>query len=101
MIGVYVRLRAGRSKNAVESLIELGRFVAGDSSHNQYKEIFEMVDEMQREMERAGYVPSTSEVMLAMDEDDEEDYLNRQSEWPAIAFALINAPPGTRRIVKK
>ncbi|KAK8496095.1 hypothetical protein V6N13_010510 [Hibiscus sabdariffa] len=77
------------------------KFVAGDMYHNQYKEIFEMVDEMGREMKRAGYVPSTSEVMLDIDEEDKEDNLNRHSEKLAIAFALMNTPPGTPiRIVK-
>ncbi|KAK8645190.1 hypothetical protein V6N13_119033 [Hibiscus sabdariffa] len=40
------------------------KFVAGDMHHNQHKEIFEMVDEMGREMKRVGYVPSTSERCL-------------------------------------
>ncbi|XWS72653.1 hypothetical protein CRYUN_Cryun02cG0058800 [Craigia yunnanensis] len=66
------------------------KFVAGDMSHNQYNEIFEMVDEMGKEIKRDGYVPSTSEVMLDIDEGDKEDNLNRYSENLAIAFALKN-----------
>uniref|UniRef100_A0A803PDR1 DYW domain-containing protein n=1 Tax=Cannabis sativa TaxID=3483 RepID=A0A803PDR1_CANSA len=80
---------------------EIYEFVAGDKSHKQYKEIYEMVEEMRREMKRAGHVPSTSEVMLDIDEEDKEDALNRHSEKLAIAFALLNTPPGTPiRIVK-
>jgi pentatricopeptide repeat protein len=80
---------------------ELYEFVAGDKSHKQSKEIYEMVDEMGREMKRAGYVPTTSEVLLDIDEEDKEDALNRHSEKLAIAFALLNTPPGTPvRIVK-
>ncbi|KAE8731694.1 AFG1-like ATPase family protein [Hibiscus syriacus] len=80
---------------------QIYKFVAGDMYHNQYKEIFEMVDEMGREMKRAGYVPLTSDVMLDIDEEDKEDNLNRHSEKLAIAFALTNTPPGTPiRIVK-
>ncbi|KAI4316314.1 hypothetical protein L6164_024305 [Bauhinia variegata] len=80
---------------------EMYEFVAGDKSHNQYKEIYEMVDEMRREMKRAGYVPTTSQVLLDIDEEDKEDALNRHSEKLAIAFALLNTPPGTTiRIVK-
>lgn len=74
---------------------EMHEFVAGDKSHYQYKEIYEMVDEMGREMKRAGYVPTTSEVLLDIDEEDKEDSLYRHSEKLAIAFALINTPPGT------
>ncbi|XVF89301.1 hypothetical protein PTKIN_Ptkin19aG0119300 [Pterospermum kingtungense] len=97
--------KKGMRKIPGSTMIELNnkiyKFVAGDLSHDQYKEIFEMVDEMGREMKRAGYVPSTSEVMLDIDEEDKEDNLNRHSEKLAIAFALINTPPGTPiRIVK-
>ncbi|WRX33516.1 Pentatricopeptide repeat - like 10 [Theobroma cacao] len=97
--------KKGMKKIPGSTMIELNnkiyKFVAGDMSHNQYKEIFEKVDEMGRQMKRAGYVPSTSEVMLDIDEEDKEDNLNRHSEKLAIAFALINTPPGTPiRIVK-
>ncbi|XP_058201851.1 pentatricopeptide repeat-containing protein At4g21065-like [Rhododendron vialii] len=80
---------------------EIYEFVAGDKAHNLYKEIYEMVDEMGREMKRAGYLPTTSEVLLDIDEEDKEDALNRHSEKLAIAFALLKTPPGTPiRIVK-
>lgn len=80
---------------------EIYEFVAGDKSHCQCKEIYEMVDEMGREMKKAGYIPSTTEVMLDIHEEDKEDALNRHSEKLAIAFALLNTLPGTSiRIVK-
>ncbi|PON80764.1 DYW domain containing protein [Parasponia andersonii] len=97
--------KKGMKKIPGSTMIELDNeiyeFVAGDKSHNQYKEIYEMVEEMGREIKRAGYVPSTSEVLLDIDEGDKEDALNRHSEKLAIAFALLNTPPGTPiRIVK-
>ncbi|XP_062100801.1 pentatricopeptide repeat-containing protein At4g21065-like [Humulus lupulus] len=97
--------KKGMKKIPGSTMIELDseiyEFVAGDKSHKQYKEIYEMVEEMRREMKRAGYVPSTSEVLLDIDEEDKEDALNRHSEKLAIAFALLNTPPGTPiRIVK-
>lgn len=80
---------------------EMHEFVAGDKSHDQYKEIYEMVDEMGKEIKRVGYVPTTSQVLLDIDEEDKEDALYRHSEKLAIAFALLNTPPGTSiRIVK-
>ncbi|RDX98668.1 Pentatricopeptide repeat-containing protein, partial [Mucuna pruriens] len=80
---------------------EIHEFVAGDKSHGQYKEIYEMVEEMGREIKRAGYVPTTSQVLLDIDEEDKEDALYRHSEKLAIAFALLSTPPGTPiRIVK-
>ncbi|KAF7817242.1 pentatricopeptide repeat-containing protein [Senna tora] len=89
----------GMKKVPGSTMIELNNemyeFVAGDKSHHQYREIYEMVDEMGREMKRAGYVPTTSQVLLDIDEEDKEDSLNRHSEKLAIAFALINTAPGT------
>lgn len=52
-------------------------------------------------MKRAGCIPTTSEVLLDIDEEDKEDALNRHSEKLAIAFALLNTKPGAPiRIVK-
>lgn len=97
--------KKGMKKIPGSTMIELDNkiyeFVAGDKTHDQYGEIYEMIDEMGREMKRAGYVPSTSEVLLDINEEDKEDALNRHSEKLAIAFALLKTPPGTPiRIVK-
>ncbi|KAM0065858.1 putative tetratricopeptide-like helical domain superfamily, DYW domain-containing protein [Helianthus debilis subsp. tardiflorus] len=76
-------------------------FVAGDRTHELYKEIHEMIDEMNRKTKMAGYVPTTSEVLLDIGQEDKEDALNKHSEKLAIAFALLKTPPGTPiRIVK-
>uniref|UniRef100_A0A7N0TC55 DYW domain-containing protein n=1 Tax=Kalanchoe fedtschenkoi TaxID=63787 RepID=A0A7N0TC55_KALFE len=95
----------GMKKTPGSTKIELGdeihEFVSGDKSHRQYHKINEMVDEMGREMRRAGFAPTTTEVLLDIDEEDKEDALNRHSEKLAIAFALLNTPPGTSiRMVK-
>ncbi|KAK7384724.1 hypothetical protein VNO78_30425 [Psophocarpus tetragonolobus] len=85
----------------IEMNSEIYEFVAGDKSHDQYKEIYEMVEEMGREIKRAGYVPKTSQVLLDINEEDKEDALYRHSEKLAIAFALLSTPLGTPiRIVK-
>ncbi|KAB2629324.1 pentatricopeptide repeat-containing protein [Pyrus ussuriensis x Pyrus communis] len=97
--------KKGMKKIPGSTMIELDHeiyeFVAGDKSHRQSKEIYKMVEEMGRKMKKAGYVPTTSDVLLDIDEEDKEDALNRHSEKIAIAFALLNTPPGTPiRIVK-
>jgi pentatricopeptide repeat protein len=116
---IYAKLRRWEKKTKVREMMdmrgmkkvpgstmievnnEMYEFVAGDKSHDQYKEIYEMVDEIGREIKRAGYVPTTSQVLLDIDEEDKEDALYRHSEKLAIAFALLNTPPGTSiRIVK-
>ncbi|CAK8570022.1 unnamed protein product [Lathyrus sativus] len=116
---IYAKLRQWEKKTKVREIMdmrgmkkvpgstmievnnEMHEFVAGDKSHDQYKEIYEMVDEMGREIKRAGYVPTTSQVLLDIDEEDKEDALYQHSEKLAIAFALLNTPPGTTiRLVK-
>lgn len=116
---IYAKLRRWEQKTKVREMMdmrgmkkvpgstmielnnEMCEFVAGDKSHDQYKQIYEMVDEMGREIKRAGYVPTTSQVLLDIDEEDKEDALYKHSEKLAIAFALLNTPPGTPiRIVK-
>ncbi|KAJ7966166.1 Pentatricopeptide repeat-containing protein [Quillaja saponaria] len=97
--------RKGMKKIPGSTMIELNNemyeFVAGDKSHYQYDKIYAMVDEMGKKIKRAGYVPTTSQVLLDIDEEDKEDALNRHSEKLAIAFALLNTGPGTIiRIVK-
>lgn len=95
----------GMRKIPGSSMIEVDNkiyeFVAGDRTHDLYKEIHEMIDEMSKKIKMAGYIPSTSEVLLDIGEEDKEDALNKHSEKIAIAFALLKTPPGTRiRIVK-
>ncbi|KAK7260882.1 hypothetical protein RIF29_27181 [Crotalaria pallida] len=76
----------GMKKIPGSTMIELNNemyeFVAGDKSHNQYKEIYEMV-------------------LLDIDEEEKEDALHKHNEKLAIAFALLKTKPGTPiRIVK-
>lgn len=71
--------KKGLRKIPGSTMIELDNkiyeFVAGDKTHDDYEEINKMIDEMGREMKKAGYVPTTSEVLL----EDKEDALNRHS----------------------
>lgn len=91
--------KKGIQKTPGSTMIELDNeiyeFTVGDRSHNQYNEIIEMVYEMGRKMKSAGYVPTTTEVLVDVDEEDKEDALSRHSEKLAIAFALLNTSPGS------
>lgn len=87
--------------SSVELDGEIYEFIAGDTSHLQYKEIYEMVEEIGRKLKKAGYVPISSEVLLDIDERDKEDALHWHSEKLAIAFMLLKTPPRMQiRIVK-
>ncbi|KAJ8617282.1 hypothetical protein MRB53_013468 [Persea americana] len=65
-------------------------FFVGDKSDPQFKELRPMLDEMSRRLKSAGYVPTTSEVLLDIDEDEKQEVLCYHSEKLAIAFGLLN-----------
>ncbi|KAK6129546.1 hypothetical protein DH2020_036704 [Rehmannia glutinosa] len=97
--------KKGIKKVPGSTMIELGdgiyEFVAGDKSQSEYPKIYEMVDEMEKKLKSAGYIATTSNVLLDIEEEDKEGALNRHSEKLAIAFALLKTPPGSPiRIVK-
>ncbi|KAL9242421.1 hypothetical protein vseg_016416 [Gypsophila vaccaria] len=85
--------------------IEVGNivheFLVGDKLHPQSKDIYEMLDEVDRLLAVHGHVPDTSEVLYDMDEELKEGALSHHSERLAIAYGLISTKPGTViRIVK-
>ncbi|GKV06409.1 hypothetical protein SLEP1_g18307 [Rubroshorea leprosula] len=89
----------GCSSIEVDSFVH--EFLVGDRVHPQSKEIYEMLDEIDARLEKAGFVPDTSEVLYDMDEEWKEGALSHHSEKLAIAFGLISTKPGTTiRIVK-
>ncbi|KAL6844673.1 hypothetical protein ACP4OV_025332 [Aristida adscensionis] len=71
-------------------------FISGDKSHSRKKDIYEMLNEMYRQLKIAGHVPDTSQVLLDIDDEDvKESSLTLHSEKLAIAFGLISTAPGT------
>ncbi|XP_072978381.1 pentatricopeptide repeat-containing protein At2g02980, chloroplastic-like [Typha angustifolia] len=77
-------------------------FFSGDGKHPQSREAHKMVDEVVEQLKLVGYVPDTSQVFhVDMGEEEKEASLRYHSEKLAIAFGLINTPPGTTiRVVK-
>ncbi|KAL1562291.1 pentatricopeptide repeat-containing protein-like isoform X2 [Salvia divinorum] len=104
------RVREAMTKKGIKkipgsTMIELGdgiyEFVAGDKSQKEHSQIYEMVEEMERKMRAAGYVSTTTTVLLDIEEEDKEGALNKHSEKLAIAFALLKTSPrSTIRIMK-
>lgn len=85
--------------------IEVGsvvhEFLVGGKAHPLNKDIYQMLDEIDRLLDTAGFVLDTSEVLYDMDEEWKEGALSHHSEKLAIAFGLISTKPGTTiRIVK-
>ncbi|KAL6274782.1 hypothetical protein ACE6H2_025474 [Prunus campanulata] len=83
----------------VDSVVH--EFLVSDKAHPLSKEIYEMLKEIDRLLDMAGFRPDTSEVLYDMDEEWKEVALSHHSEKLAIAFGLISTKPGTTiRIVK-
>lgn len=83
------------TKNAVHM------FVANDHSHPQRKQIHKVWKEIYRKIKEIGYVPDSSHVLFYADEEEREVKLQLHSEKLALAFALINTPPGSTIRIKK
>ncbi|KAM2843586.1 hypothetical protein COP1_026282 [Malus domestica] len=76
-------------------------FLVSDKSHPLSKEIYKMLEEINRRLYTAGFVPDTSEVLYDIDEEWKEVAFSHHSEKLAIAFSLISTKAGTTiRIVK-
>ncbi|KAM1508334.1 hypothetical protein ACFX10_017662 [Malus domestica] len=89
----------GSTSIEVNSVVH--EFLVSDKSHPLSKEIYEMLEEIDRLLDKAGFVPDTSEVLYDMGEEWKEVALSHHSEKLAIAFGLISTKPGTTiRIVK-
>ncbi|KAL6185123.1 hypothetical protein ACLB2K_041258 [Fragaria x ananassa] len=76
-------------------------FVEGDESHPYYDEITKALEVLLEQMERAGYVPNTNEVLQDVEEEQKKYLLCHHSERLAIAFGIISTPAGTTIRVTK
>ncbi|XP_061365706.1 pentatricopeptide repeat-containing protein At3g57430, chloroplastic [Gastrolobium bilobum] len=80
---------------------EVHKFLAGDGSHPQSKALHEYLEILSQRMRKEGYVPDTSCVLHNVDDEEKETMLCGHSERLAIAFGLLNTPPGTTIRVAK
>ncbi|XP_068634298.1 pentatricopeptide repeat-containing protein At1g08070, chloroplastic-like [Aristolochia californica] len=87
MEGRGIRKTAGCSSIVVGSRVH--EFVSGDRSHPLFEDIQLMINEISKKLKLAGYVPSTSEVSLDLDEEEKENALLTHSEKMAIAFGIM------------
>ncbi|KAF4376538.1 hypothetical protein F8388_025409 [Cannabis sativa] len=87
------------------SWIEFGdkvhKFLAGDGSHPQSEQLHEFLETLSVRMKKEGYVPDTSCVLHDIEEEAKETLLCGHSEKLAIAFGILNTPPGTTIRVTK
>ncbi|KAH9626231.1 hypothetical protein KSS87_000110, partial [Heliosperma pusillum] len=95
----------GVSKEPACSWVEIENvvhvFVADDHTHPQIKEIYKTWEAISAKIKEIGYVPDTTQVLLLVDEREREVNLQHHSEKLALAFAILNTPPGTIIRIKK
>ena len=77
----------------VEDGNKVHTFTSGDWSHMRTKEIYQKLEVLGEEMERAGYVADTSYVLKRVDGEEKNQTIRYHSERIAIAFGLITFPP--------
>ncbi|KAL6282491.1 hypothetical protein ACE6H2_013420 [Prunus campanulata] len=97
--------RQGLKKNPGCSWIEIkGKvqiFVAGNSSHPQAIKIESLLKRLRLKMKEEGYSPKMQYALIDADEMEKEVALCGHSEKLAIAFGILNLPPGkTIRVTK-
>ncbi|XP_021745711.1 pentatricopeptide repeat-containing protein At4g14050, mitochondrial-like [Chenopodium quinoa] len=87
------------------SCIELAKvsqvFYAGETSHPMQEKLIGLLEELDLEMRKRGYVPDTSYVLHELEQHEKERHLLWHSERWAVAYGLLKSAPGTTiRIVK-
>ncbi|XP_057873045.2 pentatricopeptide repeat-containing protein At3g24000, mitochondrial-like [Cryptomeria japonica] len=76
-------------------------FFVGDKRHPQTQEIYAELEKLAWEMKAAGYFPESRHLLSDVEEEENDIFLCYHSEKLAIAFGLLNTPPGTTiRVVK-
>ncbi|KAK9277750.1 hypothetical protein L1049_007297 [Liquidambar formosana] len=70
-------------------------FFAGDTSHPQTKEIYQVLDVIEEKLESMGYQPDFSQAPMVDELNDRKQHsLRLHSERIAIAFGLLSMKPG-------
>lgn len=93
MITKDVRKVPGFSYTEIDCKIH--KFINGDQSHPNWKEIYAKMDEIKFRIKAYGYTAKTDLVLHDIGEEDKEDVLNYHSEKLAVAYGLISTVDGT------
>ncbi|XP_057488080.1 pentatricopeptide repeat-containing protein At1g08070, chloroplastic-like [Actinidia eriantha] len=99
MIERGVHKTPGCSSIEVDNVVH--EFVAGDTSHPEFRQINVFLDEIAKELERHGHEPDTASVLHDIQDEEKETTIRYHSERIAVAFGLMKTPPEkTIRVVK-
>ncbi|XP_008230115.1 PREDICTED: pentatricopeptide repeat-containing protein At3g12770 [Prunus mume] len=95
----------GLTKDLGHSLIEINgklqAFHVGDKSHPRSKEIYEELENLERRLKEAGFIPHAESVLHDLNQEETEETLCNHSERLAIAYGLISSAPGTTLRITK
>ncbi|XP_058101167.1 pentatricopeptide repeat-containing protein At4g02750 [Magnolia sinica] len=76
-------------------------FSVGDSVHSDKEKIYAFLEELDLQIKEAGYVSATKLVLHDVEEEEKEHMLKYHSEKLAVAFGILNVPPGRPiRVIK-
>ncbi|KAK7292204.1 hypothetical protein RIF29_07980 [Crotalaria pallida] len=82
--------------STIELKGEVHEFVVDDVSHPRKGEIYETLDEINKQLKIAGYVVEPSSELHKIDDKEKGYVLSYHSEKLAIAFGVLATPPGTK-----
>ncbi|CAK7356415.1 unnamed protein product [Dovyalis caffra] len=86
---------------SIELKGKVDEFVVDDVSHPRKDEIYEMLDEIIKQLKIAGYVAEITSEFPDLDAEEKKYVFSNHSEKLAIAFGILTTPPGTTiRIAK-
>lgn len=76
-------------------------FSAGDCVHPEKEKIYAFLEDLDMRMKKAGYVSATDMVLHDVEEEEKEHMLKYHSEKLAVAYGILNIPPGRPiRVIK-
>ena len=78
----------------IEISNKVHRFVVGDRSHPEAKEIYDVLNNLSEKLKAEGYIPDTRLVLPNIDEEQKVHALCAHSEKLAIAYGLMHTPRG-------
>ena len=94
----YMMQERGIRKEPGVSWIEISdkvhRFVVGDRSHPEAKEIYDVLNNLSKKLKAEGYIPDTRLVLRNIDEEQKVHALWAHSEKLAMAYGLMHTPRG-------
>ncbi|GAA0152088.1 hypothetical protein LIER_10657 [Lithospermum erythrorhizon] len=95
------RVKKTGAWSSVEYKGKMHKFIVGDRSHERSGDIYQILKELMKKMQDAGYIADKGAVLRDVEEEEKEEMVGVHSEKLAIAFALlVSEPGGVIRVVK-